>query len=55
MTELALVVLLIVFVVAGLAESLRVVRRDGYGVRPAPHGIPDWGSGALPSRPFADR
>lgn len=31
----------------------RLIRADGYGRSPAPRSRPDWGSDALPSRPYA--
>ena len=39
--------------VLGAVALARVIRADGYGRAPAPRSRPDWGSDALPSRPYA--
>lgn len=49
----AFLVLLAALVVFELAAGLRVLRADRPLVPPASR--PDWGSGGLPSRPYAAR
>ena len=52
---MALIIIWIVALgIAGASATVlaKMVRADGYGMRPAPRGVDEWTAHGLPSRPY---